>query len=106
VGLAVVALLATATVARGRLYRAAVTLWGDAALRSTANARPYLNYAQALLEAGCHDAARAAVERALVIAPLDGDAAALRVRLEQDHSTRGGPVHSSCTTVWSKTSSR
>jgi protein O-mannosyl-transferase len=81
VGLAGILALAGFTVARGQLYRSALALYGDAAAKSRTNPRPHLNYAAALIDAGRRDEARAAVDAALRLAPVDGRAAAMRAGL-------------------------
>jgi len=70
-GSALVFMLATATVARGRLYASDVALWADAARKSVTNPRPHVNLGVALVTAGQPDAARDAFRAALRIDPLD-----------------------------------
>lgn len=73
--LALFALLAAATETRSGLFRSALDLWRDAAVKSRTNARPHLQYAQLLNRVGRDQQARAEVVAARAIDPFSSDIA-------------------------------
>lgn len=78
----IVLLLTTATVGRGRLFESELSLWQDAANKSQSNARPHLQYAVLLRNAGRHTEAREVVSQASRIDPFSSDIA-LFVRVQR-----------------------
>ncbi|MFO0555305.1 MAG: hypothetical protein U0271_43415 [Polyangiaceae bacterium] len=73
--------LGVATIHRCRILESPVAFWADAARKSTANARPHLNHALALEEAGELDAALEEVIRARTLDPFDPTVETLEIRL-------------------------
>lgn len=69
--------LATATVDRGRLFQSELSLWQDAANKSRSNARPHLQYAVLLRNAGRHTEAREVLSEARRIDPFSSSIAQL-----------------------------
>jgi hypothetical protein len=84
VGLSLLAapLLALATLSRGALYESDLALWRQAASRTVVNARPWVNYASALLADGRRDEALVAAREARLIDPSDAAIEALVDTLE------------------------
>lgn len=68
-GAALSLLLAAATSSRNRVWASDITLWTDAARKSPAKSRPYLNLGTALREAGRPGAAIAALRRGVELEP-------------------------------------
>lgn len=73
--LALLLLLTTATLDRGQLFRSELSLWRDAARKSRTNARPHLQYALLLHNAGQFAEARDALSVARRIDPFSSDIA-------------------------------
>lgn len=89
-GIAVMALLAAATIARNLDYRDAVRFWQAAVQASPAKARPWNNLGYALQTAGRTDA-RAAYQRALALDPAQVQAGVnLRLLIESRESEDAG----------------
>ena len=65
--------VAVATLLRGPLYRSDLALWGDAAAKASARARPHYNYGIALEESGARGAALVEMRRADALEPFDPD---------------------------------
>jgi len=81
--LTLLVLLATATLDRGQLFRSELSLWRDAADKSRTNARPHLQYAVLLQNAGHIAEARDVLTVARRIDPFSSDIA-LFSRLQRD----------------------
>jgi protein O-mannosyl-transferase len=73
--------LAVATISRGQLYRSDLSLWADAAAKSETNARPHVNYAYHLHQAGRDTEALGELDRAHDIDPTDLEVGHLRAAL-------------------------
>ena len=77
-GALVVGVLAVLTFQRNQLWRSEVVLWKDVVAKSPEKSRPYDNLAEALMEEGRYDAARAYLHKALEI---DGGQAETHINL-------------------------
>lgn len=77
------ALLGEATLARSRLYRSDLLLWQDAADRAPGKARPHLNYAMALIDAGRLEDAKRELRVAAGLDPFDARIARQLAGLEE-----------------------
>ncbi|RPH95236.1 MAG: hypothetical protein EHM68_12940 [Lysobacterales bacterium] len=73
-GLTLLLLLSAATLARGQLFRSELSLWQDAAEKSRSNARPHLQYAVLLHNAGRYAEARDEMSLARRIDPFSSSA--------------------------------
>jgi hypothetical protein len=73
----VVAILGASAGQRAALYRSELALWGDAASKSRANARPHLLYATLLKQEGRDQDAWRAVSAARAIDPFSSGIAAV-----------------------------
>ena len=77
VALALLVPLAGASVQRAELFRTELSLWQDAAAKSSANPRPHMQYAALLHRAGRNREAREALSAAQAIDPFSSQIAAM-----------------------------
>ena len=84
----IVIALSVATILRGRTYRSDLLLWADAAAKSETNARPAMNHAYFLHQAGRDEEALQELERAHAIDPADVEITRLRdaLRTKVNHA--------------------
>jgi hypothetical protein len=76
-GIVLFAVTASATAQRAALFRSELALWRDAAIKSSANVRPHLQYAVLLKRAGRDRDAWSAADAAHRIDPLNSQAATM-----------------------------